>query len=208
MLRLQPVQAKSTITWLESEKRQLRSQLSCVELERDTIKATLETTNSQLQATDALLAAAKAILSEESRRRDPVYQRLSDQLEQRNCQPEPKSLADDHRSTDDHRSSSRPKKDLASDYVAKMEGLSELEAKVHRLRKEFEHGLIRDKNAHIDLEKRARVQTAELLVVKHQLEETTSALQATEQRNESLITTIEEVQSMCSYLSLSEIATQ
>lgn len=200
MLRLHPVQEKSRITRLESENRNLRSQLASVELERETIKATLETTRSQLQTAEAVLAAAKAIPSTESCLGNTESQPPSDQLEWRKCQRKS--------ATDDHCSSSILHRGLAPGYVARVEGLSVLEAKVHKLRKEFEQGLIRDKNAHLDLEKRAHDQAAELLVVTHQLEETTSALQATERRNESLINTIEEVQSMCSYLPLSGIATQ
>jgi len=72
------------------------------------------------------------------------------------------------------------------------------EAMIEDTREELEEVRILARNAQVDYEQKASEQAAELAATKVKLEEVTAALRAAEEKNESLLSAIEEAESLCS----------
>ena len=135
------------------------------------------------------------------RRKDEEYQRVCHELEQTKHE-----LAT---SEDNLRICSQAKADLEVQVTASkdlhvralMGQLCLIEAAedmIEDTREELEHVRMLAESAQVDYEQKASEQAAELSATKLQLEETTAALRAAEEKNESLIAAIDEVESLCS----------
>jgi len=72
------------------------------------------------------------------------------------------------------------------------------EAMIENTREELEEVCMLAESAQVDYEQKASEQAAELAATKVELDEVTAALRAAEEKNESLLSAIEEAESLCS----------
>jgi hypothetical protein len=140
-------------------------------------------------------------LETESRRKDTEIQILSTSFEQTKCElsVSEENLRACEQANAELKVQSTANNDL---YVGALMGqlclIEAAEGMIIETREELEQVRMLADNAQIDFEQKVSEQAAELASMHERLEETTAALRAAEEMNESLIDAINEVQDLCS----------
>jgi len=171
--------------------------LRAVERVRHPVKQEFFARSKDFDRLKVLLAA----LEDESRRKDTEFQRVSHLLEQTKYELaiSEGTLYICLKAKAELEAQLTASKELhAGAMLGQLCLIEAAEAMIEETREELEEVRMLAKSAQVDHVQKASEQAAELAATKVELEEVTAALRAAEQKNESLLSAIEEAKSLCS----------